>query len=1221
MLSLKKLIFCISITASQVFGAAEFLPPAWTAEEQEQQARQLQQLIPWSERNSAGFIKIQQNGLESLRRNFPDYDKWAKEKPDPITISIDQKTTVNELAYVLLPEPYQNLQNHVRTKLQKLISENQARTNETLVEKLLDRVYREMGNSLLNGNEAIRGMITGVLQAVPKDKRAEIFKVGDPTAQLKMIRELNISEGTFRQSRFQAERYGMNSQTTTLNDVLSIIEVKINSQFEFLTQLGLLAVLKRVSNQQLQLFNSLDLNKLLLPSDFNFLDKDASSGLSDIHAEIAKRFPESIANLSKTFMQSVAAIPKQWFHKTMASVEVLQPYMKIVEVHPYLGIYRGCLGGDCSTTHSSMYPYSPWEHVFFIQVQGKFVGYVSATRVTTYDETALYLKDVTGRNLTADQAEAVVYAFSKVYPHYGTKKYLLAAHKFTAAENHFRHLIDRLALFNGGSASDGKPQASLVPIFFKDHAIREFIQLNAEFYSGAGYDHPGRHQYGAIFAPRSEQFFKNYAVSYKLETIGAIIPKTSKEALVYALRLLANDVNANISGIVGINEQEVRDLIYRLKNIQGLKLDEFYRSIEVHFKRYDIEMSRSFRQNLESLFMLGHLNSADAFTTQDEAQRNESERYFAMYCRRIKDLSKISEFLERAPNGLSGSKKIADLVSVFASRAEPSDLLTLIILAEKGNVEAQAAIKKTELNEKIENVLHEFIFHQSIQNLGNLDPRTSNLLKLEFALKKGSYPASELLLNIESLLALTNLAPEGLMKKNLLSKKLETKLIRAIADGTGSFSAAQIETALAVYDRVYEKKMMPMQPHLVPLVHSISSKQIQHHEALFAFFKKRVKYLKNVARESRTDAFEAYLIRKIRPEIGAEIHRYHFAPAMMQILVAHLKDQGPPEVAAIEYLRSNRNLGLFPWNSTEFTALYNILERGIKVPIQEIEKYLNELGIGLHDAFKNTYLKSKIQKSIAIYQFPVRKGDWKKADPDFGRALDWLVDLMLSDEHRQPTDILFERWETISNTPEFANAKRRIFKAAREGNKPASAIVGEFARRGLIAPSDEFEISDSLIESWRETVTPIFLIYALYKKIQREPNFVIPQNEMTLLLTQLQILAREPFGKHPMKTDKLREAILDTLLTQKSISSDALTSLRHTFNYEHVPSLALKEVLLYAKAGGQIADIPTLTLQVYMERVAHDKTNRESQRLIAQVTTLSKLPILNRTMTCQTLFN
>ena len=103
----------------------------------------------------------------------------------------------------------------------------------------------------------------------------------------------------------------------------------------------------------------------------------------DTRKKSAKEIAGDNQVIEKRLILRIKAIEKQTNkHKTTETAKERKKVLTLVEVHPLLSVFRGYIGGDCATSCSFAYPYSPEEKVFFIlNKKGEDVGYLNGTIV------------------------------------------------------------------------------------------------------------------------------------------------------------------------------------------------------------------------------------------------------------------------------------------------------------------------------------------------------------------------------------------------------------------------------------------------------------------------------------------------------------------------------------------------------------------------------------------------------------------------------------------------------------------------------------------------------------------------------------------------------------------------------------------------------------------------------------------------------------------------
>ena len=101
--------------------------------------------------------------------------------------------------------------------------------------------------------------------------------------------------------------------------------------------------------------------------------------------------------------------------------------LTLTEVHPYLGIFRGHLGGDCATKHCFGFANSPLERVFFVaNKRGESIGYVNTTIVSLTDGSrALFVNTIAGARVSGTSTEKILLGLSKAKDALGVREVVL----------------------------------------------------------------------------------------------------------------------------------------------------------------------------------------------------------------------------------------------------------------------------------------------------------------------------------------------------------------------------------------------------------------------------------------------------------------------------------------------------------------------------------------------------------------------------------------------------------------------------------------------------------------------------------------------------------------------------------------------------------------------------------------------------------------------------
>jgi HEAT repeat protein len=119
---------------------------------------------------------------------------------------------------------------------------------------------------------------------------------------------------------------------------------------------------------------------------------------------------------------------KKYASDTISKQTKVTSEVELMEVPPQIGIFRGSVGGDCSTQFSFPYPNDPHERVFYIKTKklGRvYKGYVSATEVMVGAEKALYVITISGAHVSAQDVELIFRGFEKAKDTLGVKHIIL----------------------------------------------------------------------------------------------------------------------------------------------------------------------------------------------------------------------------------------------------------------------------------------------------------------------------------------------------------------------------------------------------------------------------------------------------------------------------------------------------------------------------------------------------------------------------------------------------------------------------------------------------------------------------------------------------------------------------------------------------------------------------------------------------------------------------
>ena len=317
-----------------------------------------------------------------------------------------------------------------------------------------------------------------------------------------------------------------------------------------------------------------------------------------------------------------------FYSKQVESVgERAKEPLTLTQVPPVLGIFRGCTGGDCSSTLSFPYPNDPYEQVYFIKDSlGEVKGYVSATRVLAGGEPALYVITVSGNHVTAGDTELILRAFEIKKEALGVKHILLP---------HFNR-IPELMNFPAprGIYEKYTVNHDWVPIEYQGLKVRKQIEgyVSEMGYNQALYDHSDRNTEGVVFHVR-DQHSKKIHVSHSellmipfrplaLENIDMsdviefliVLRDSHREALEH--RLLS--IPAIKKLLPAKSLKEFFSLLGSCQDVQGqaLPIQTWMEKLEMSLKELGVAQGKEFLKLHPQLLYPGQAFCGDAYTPE-----------------------------------------------------------------------------------------------------------------------------------------------------------------------------------------------------------------------------------------------------------------------------------------------------------------------------------------------------------------------------------------------------------------------------------------------------------------------------------------------------------------------------------------------------------------------------------------------------------------------------
>ncbi len=205
--------------------------------------------------------------------------------------------------------------------------------------------------------------------------------------------------------------------------------------------------------------------------------------------------------------------------------------VRLVQVPPVLGVFRGFVGSDCSSRVSFPYPNDPDELVFFVlnpSLPSELKGYVSATRVNKGGETALYLHTISGSHISSGDVELILRGLDQSKSALGVSVILLPPREKLPA------LLNYPAI-SGVFKSHAQGQKRVQFAYFKPQLRRVLEDFSPrEGYNSGQYDHQTQTPEGLALTFRNQlltEIRTNVSPATSIFFESAADPESEKENL------------------------------------------------------------------------------------------------------------------------------------------------------------------------------------------------------------------------------------------------------------------------------------------------------------------------------------------------------------------------------------------------------------------------------------------------------------------------------------------------------------------------------------------------------------------------------------------------------------------------------------------------------------------------------------------------------------------
>lgn len=523
----------------------------------------------------------------------------------------------------------------------------------------------------ISNSGQMRSVISGLLSLYPAAHRTRAFSFSQVSHKLHFLRQYPLPNDEFLK-HFKPERVGLKERPMNFGDLLTRLETWHQSE--------------------MRIAAGLTLGGGKLPFEASEIERKK---LAEIQVSLLGQFGKKISKRGQTDRQTV---------------------LKMKEVPPFVGVFRGLVGGDCSTSRSFLFPYMPGERTYFLYSgEGDLIGYLMGTLVLSSQtrETYFYIHSISGPRVSKRDVQAALIGLGKAAPELGFK-----APMMPTPQNIHRN-INYVAIHSFFEEFRGTEHHRII---YLDGPLRDRISenVNTGLEVSVLYDGPTANP-SAFTVNLQPEASKGYNITVEPSTFGPIeFNRTLSKplAVLSAMDLLAgensdsarqdlretvNDIGAN-NLYTGQIDYEIRrraarqilsyyflsldgsgqfELHDHLANFESVSVREYYNRLEQRFAHYDIELNESLIAGRPYLFIEGHLRAKDATSTTDKEMIKRTIDFTIFMLRRWQNSYMAFTTIESNPRFFQSSTKFVNFVRGLFEGG-PREYMTLLRLHGAG---------------------------------------------------------------------------------------------------------------------------------------------------------------------------------------------------------------------------------------------------------------------------------------------------------------------------------------------------------------------------------------------------------------------------------------------------------------------------------------------------------------------------------------------------------
>jgi hypothetical protein len=576
-------ISILIVTMSMAFATTPFeMPDLGTDEKKLEWLLKVKKEVPDLFADAANYdinlfkLLDDQARLQTELAKNPKYQEAMKKMhQEYLSISIAPKSEQKVKAYIISPEAVVDWKKNLKSTLDSL-------DNRDLNKEITDLVKTI-------GKKSSTGLETGLVMGLPTEERKRVLAL-PATERIEALKEKLPS---VIGKEFKAQNFGF-SNAPSKEEVLNLLKKLETDEKRLNDLLELHLVLQNpegvIRTSSAEVIDALDDHKLSF-----FTEGDAVNvKLKTLNLANAKDLAQKIKKHFKQFSQEQEVIE-----------EKLGQAIRLTEMPPAIGIFRGCTGGDCSTQFSFPYPNSPNEKVFYVyNHQNEIKGYITGNIVLADGKPSFQILTIAGPRISSTDTEMIIQGL------YSAKEKLGVSQIVLPNSDNLNGLINYAPIKKViGNRTLNKPTVLQT---YLDRDFRGEIEKFQSKYNMGDYDKMDRNNHVVIYEPTNDFNLKVDINTKDSSKIADSIVNKKNAVLEFAFDLMSSDRIEQVEQVLTaahISPEMQKDLTENLINQKKLSISEYKEKIKKWFNYTDIDFEAK-----KDYFLPGLSNAKDSIS-------------------------------------------------------------------------------------------------------------------------------------------------------------------------------------------------------------------------------------------------------------------------------------------------------------------------------------------------------------------------------------------------------------------------------------------------------------------------------------------------------------------------------------------------------------------------------------------------------------------------------